>query len=98
MPSAKKAPLDMPSTSDRLLRIRPGGHRLQCSGDSKRRLLIRSLGVCLVGMGWQEAIVLAVVAVTILAFAWSWFRPRKVSFHRQTGCGCSGVAAGSQQS
>jgi len=49
-------------------------------------------------MGWQEAIALTVVAVTILAFAWSWFRPRKVSFHRRTGCGCSGVAGGSQQS
>jgi len=49
-------------------------------------------------MGWQEAIALTIVAVTVLAFTWSWLRPRKVSFRRQTGCGCSEVPAGSRQS
>jgi hypothetical protein len=49
-------------------------------------------------MGWQESTALVIVAVTALAFIWSFVRPRKVSFHHQTHCGCSPASSGSKQS
>jgi len=45
--------------------------------------------VYLVGMDWQQAVALLIVAVTASLFLWARFRPRKFSFEQDTHCGCS---------
>ncbi len=40
-------------------------------------------------MNWQTPAALGVVALTAAILLWRRFRPRKFSFHRDTGCGCS---------
>jgi len=40
-------------------------------------------------MAFQEVIVLCIVAITATIFLWTYLRPRKFSFQRDTHCGCS---------
>jgi hypothetical protein len=39
-------------------------------------------------MDWQQPAALAVVAATAALIAWRRLRPRRLDFHRETGCGC----------
>ncbi len=40
-------------------------------------------------MGWQEIAALAIVGLTGAVFLWNRFRPRRLSFHRHSHCGCT---------
>ena len=39
-------------------------------------------------MDWQQVLALLIVAMTVIAFAWSKVRRRKFSFAKDTACGC----------
>jgi hypothetical protein len=39
-------------------------------------------------MDWQQLTALGIVGVTAGVFLWRWLKPRKLDFHRDTGCGC----------
>ena len=40
-------------------------------------------------MDWQQVLALLIVAMTVIAFAWSKLRRKKFSFAKDTPCGCS---------
>jgi hypothetical protein len=40
-------------------------------------------------MDWQQVLALLIVALTVIAFAWSKLRRKKFSFAKDTACGCS---------
>ena len=43
-------------------------------------------------MDWQQIAALGVVAATVGLMAWRYFRPRRLDFHRTTGCGCGSTS------
>jgi len=45
-------------------------------------------------MDWQQMAASSIVAVTAAVFLYSWMRPRRFDFKRDTHCGCAAAAPG----